>query len=82
MERVHWGHAVSEDLVHWGDLPIALYPDPEKDCFSGQTVVEPDRVIAIYHGTRVGNMVAVSSDPLLLNWKKLTGKAVIPMTNP
>jgi beta-fructofuranosidase len=27
-------------------------------------------------------MVAVSSDPLLLNWEKVTGKAVIPMTSP
>jgi beta-fructofuranosidase len=27
-------------------------------------------------------MVAVSSDPLLLNWEKVTGRAVIPMTNP
>jgi beta-fructofuranosidase len=33
----------------------------------------------MYHGTKVGNMVAVSSDPLLLNWEKVTGKAVIPM---
>jgi beta-fructofuranosidase len=30
----------------------------------------------------VGNMVAVSSDPLLLNWEKVTGKAVIPMRSP
>lgn len=33
----------------------------------------------MYHGTRSGNMVAVSSDPLLLNWKKVTGGAVIRM---
>jgi beta-fructofuranosidase len=80
--RQHWGHAVSDDLIHWCDLPYAIYPHPEYQCFSGATLVEPDRVIAIYHGTRVGNMVAVSSDPLLLNWTKLTGKAVIPATKP
>ena len=80
--RQHWGHAVSDDLIHWRDLPYAIYPNPEYQCFSGAALVEKDRVIAIYHGTRVGNMVAVSSDPLLLNWEKLTGQAVIPIANP
>jgi beta-fructofuranosidase len=75
--RQHWGHAVSYDLIHWRDLPYAIYPNPERCCFSGATLVDKDRVIAMYHGTEVGNMVAVSSDPLLLNWKKVTGKAVI-----
>lgn len=77
--RQHWGHAISKDLIHWKDLPYAIYPSPEKAVFSGATLVEKDRVIAMYHGTMVGNMVAVSSDPLLLNWEKVTGAAVIPI---
>lgn len=80
--RQHWGHAVSEDMIRWRDLPYAIYPGPEDCCYSGSTLVEDDRVIAMYHGTRVGNMVAVSSDPLLLNWEKVTGRAVIPLRNP
>jgi beta-fructofuranosidase len=80
--RQHWGHAVSDDLVHWRDLPYAIYPDPEEKCYSGATLVESGRVIAMYHGTRVGNMVATSHDPLLLNWDKLTGKPVIPIQQP
>ena len=76
--RQHWGHAVSEDLIHWRDLPYAIYPHPEECCFSGTTLVEADRVIAIYHGTKIGNMVAVADDPLLLNWDKLGDGAVIP----
>ena len=69
--RQHWGHAVSDDLIHWRDLPYAIYPGIEKMCFSGGTVVEPDRVIAYYPGIAAGQMVAVASDPLLLNWEKL-----------
>ena len=69
--RQHWGHAYSKDLIHWNDLPYAIYPNPEEACFSGATFVEEDRVIAMYHGTKAGNMVAVSDDDLLLNWKKI-----------
>jgi len=76
--RQHWGHAQSDDLVHWKDLPLAIYPGIEECCFSGSTLVEEDRVIAMYHGTRAGNMVALSRDPLLLNWEKIPGNPVIP----
>ena len=79
--KQHWGHVVSEDLINWKDLPYAIYPGPENACFSGATLVEENRVIAMYHGTSIGNMVATSDDALLINWKKLTGKAVIEVDN-
>lgn len=78
-DRVHWGHAVSADLLHWRDLPIAFYPDQEHDCFSGQTLAEDDRVIAIYHGTQAGNAIATASDPLLVEWEKHPDNPVIPI---
>ncbi len=51
---MHWGHAVSKDLLHWEYRPAALAPDTEYDrdgCFSGSAVTLPDgRQLLMYTG--------------------------------
>ncbi len=51
---MHWGHAVSSDLLHWEYLPCALAPDEAYDrdgCFSGSAVALPDgRHLLMYTG--------------------------------
>ena len=73
-EQKHWGHAVSRDLVHWHELPTALYPHRFGDwCFSGSALVdwhntggfktgEADVIVAAYTSTGRGECIAYSND--------------------
>jgi fructan beta-fructosidase len=72
--NMHWGHAVSEDLVHWTELPIALYPQRFDDwCFSGSAVVDVNDtsgfrlgddppIVVAYTSTGRGECIAYSND--------------------
>lgn len=37
---MHWGHAISTDMITWKEQPIALYPDEKGYIFSGSAVVD------------------------------------------
>lgn len=53
---MHWGHAVSRDLLHWDYLPAAMAPDTDADSFgvfSGSASELPDgRQLLLYTGVR------------------------------
>ncbi len=80
---IHWGHAVSEDLVHWTDWPVALAPSPDgpdaDGCWSGCAVDNDGVPTLIYTGSRAGRgspCVATSGDGLR-TWQKYAGNPVI-----
>lgn len=55
---MHWGHAVSSDLVHWKNLPIGLYPDEIGPIWSGSAVVDANNTSGLVPG---GGLVAIFS---------------------
>ncbi len=81
-----WGHMKSDDLVHWTDLPIALYPELQtrdfgfdmKGIWSGDVVNGPGGVgLAFYTSVNQspnfynpGISMAISEDADLLRWRK------------
>ena len=53
---MHWGHAVSSDLLRWRYLPAALAPEENYDqsgCFSGSAIeLDDGRQLLMYTGVR------------------------------
>lgn len=54
---MHWGHAVSEDLVHWVHCPIAIAPDELGTMFSGSGIIDKQNDSGIFDGPSDNNLI-------------------------
>ena len=82
---MHWGHAVSKDLLHWEYLPAALAPENKYDSFgvfSGSSIELPDgQQLLMYTGVTKNNdkdtqlQCVATGDGI--NYKKFAGNPVI-----
>jgi beta-fructofuranosidase len=86
--RMHWGHAVSADLVTWRHLPIAISPDDEGaddfGCWSGCIVEEAGVASMFYTGVtldgeqRRPSICRATSVDGLVTWTKAPGDPCVP----
>lgn len=71
--NMSWGHAVSNDLVHWKEQPKVLFPNSKGTCFSGAAFIDRknqlglrtgdnDVLVAFYLRTEIGLCYAYSND--------------------
>ncbi|MEA2525042.1 MAG: beta-fructofuranosidase [Thermomicrobiales bacterium] len=86
--EMHWGHAVSDDLLHWQDLPVALAPTPDTcdrdGIFSGCTVDDGGTPTILYTGVDGPNQAVcvATGDDALLRWTKDPANPVVPQGPP
>ncbi len=83
--NMHWGHAVSDDLLHWQELPVAIAPTPNSPdqggIFSGCVVNDQGRPTAFYTGVNGDYSVQVQclarGNHDLTRWQKYADNPVI-----
>ena len=85
----HWGHAISSDLVHWTEYPMALYPGENGHVFSGSGVVDwnnttgfktgpDDPLVVAYDNPNPGEQAIAYSNDRGRTWTKYDGNPVLP----
>ena len=73
---MHWGHVVSDDLIHWNHLPVALAPTEEYEnegCFSGSAIEKDGKLYLIYTGNNnVGQVQTIAESDDGVHFRKNT----------
>ncbi len=71
-QNMHWGHAVSRDLLHWRHLQDALHPDEKGTIFSGSAIADIKNVLRLQQ----------KETPLLLFYTAAGGQSRISASEP
>lgn len=61
-ENMSWGHAVSKDMIHWQELPVALSPDTLGTMFSGSAVIDYDNTAGFNKGKTPAMIATYTTD--------------------
>lgn len=61
---MHWGHAVSQDLLKWTHMPVALAPDSLGNIFSGSCVVDACNDSGLFESASEHNLLAFYTSAL------------------
>jgi len=92
---MHWGHAVSKDLVRWEHKPIALYPDENSEdketctAYSGSAIVDENNLLGKQNGEEKTLVAFYTSQKCGqriaysidkgITWEKYEGNPIIPL---
>ncbi len=94
---MHWGHAVSTDLVHWEHLPVAIYPDENSTdkehstAFSGSAIVDEknllgkqkgeEKTLVAFYTSQNCGQRIAYSTDKGRTWEKFEGNPIIPFND-
>ena len=62
--NMHWGHAISADLIHWQEQETALFPDELGVMFSGSAMVDEHNLLGLKQGDTDVILLFYTAEPI------------------